>query len=163
MTRMFMAYLILFILAAVPMTEAYIVIPVGIFGGLNPLAALTVGVTGNVLTVLLLIVFMDRFRNWMENRRKKRDGPGKRNERAGRLFRKYGVPGLALLGPLIVGSHLTAFLAVSLGGTRRAAFLWVTASIIIWSVLTAVLVYFGVDFMGAGDKKTFLRKYLEGA
>ena len=161
MNRLIAAYGLVFLLGAVPMTEAYIVIPVGILGGLNPVLTLAAGVAGNILTVLAVILFMDRFKQWLERRRRKPDAGSKRNERAGRLFRKYGVPGLALIGPLVVGSHLSAFLAVTFGGTKRATFLWVAVSIVFWSGLTSLLVHFGLDLTGRSGG-SFLRKYLEG-
>ncbi|MET3574275.1 small multi-drug export protein [Bhargavaea ullalensis] len=161
MVRLFTAYGLVFLLGAVPMVEAYVIVPVGVLGGLSPVLALAAGIAGNVLTVLVVVLFMDRYRRWRERRRKQPAAGTKRSERAARLFQKYGVPGLALLGPLIVGSHLAAFLAVTLGGTKRAAFLWVAASIVFWAILTTLLVHFGLDLTGKSGG-TFLRKYLEG-
>lgn len=158
--RLLLVYFLVFLLSALPLFEAYFVIPAGVLGGLNPLVSLAIGLAGNILTVLLAIVFIDQIKNWWARRKKHSEAPSKRSQRADRLFKKYGVPGLAILGPLFVGSHLTAILAVSLGGARKAVFVWVTASIVLWSILFTVLISFGIDLMGAGDRQ-FLRKFLD--
>jgi len=39
------------------------------------------------------------------------------------------LPGLALLGPLVIGSHLAAFIGVLFGATKRATLFWMTISL----------------------------------
>lgn len=149
-------YILVFIFAAVPFFEAYGVIPIGILAGLSPLPVIILGLVGNILTVLLVIVFIQKIKEW-RNRKKagEEKGPGKRAQRAQRLWKKYGLPGLAFIGPLIVGSHLTAFMSLSLGGTKRRTFYWMTASIVVWSLTFAVLIHFGIDLLGHGDRNLF--------
>jgi len=158
--NLLIVYALVFLFSALPLFEAYIVIPVGVIGGLNPVLALAVGVAGNVLTVFAVVFFINQLKEWLaERNRKKGKETDRKGTKASGLFKKYGVPGLSFFGPLVVGSHLAAFFAITLGGTRQGAFLWVSASVIFWSVLFSVLVHFGVDLFGFEDRQV-LKRYL---
>jgi hypothetical protein len=41
-----------------------------------------------------------------------------KQKRARALFDKYGLPGLTIFGPLLIGSHISAFMGVSFGSKR---------------------------------------------
>lgn len=156
-------YLLVFILSAVPFFEAYGVIPLAVLAGVSAVPALIVGWLGNVITVLLLLVFITKVQDWVASRRKKKHTDkevGKRSQRAQRLWHKYGLPGLALVGPLFVGSHLTAFMGISLGGSRKKTFYWVSASIALWSIVFSILVYAGIDLLGQGEE-TYIERFFE--
>ncbi len=141
---------------AVPWLEAVTVIPAGILLGLPPVAVVLTAIVGNLATVAFVAFGGERVRTWMLTRRRRRraeelegDGGG-RASRAERVMARFGVPGLAILGPLGVGTQLSAALVVSLGVSGRRAFAWVGASTIGWSVLVALLVAWGIDATGVG-------------
>ncbi|SDY20505.1 Putative small multi-drug export protein [Evansella caseinilytica] len=156
-------YILVFLLAAAPFFEAYAVVPISVVAGLSVIPAVLLGLLGNILTVLVVILFVNKIKQW-RSKRKQEDGEhenqGKRSARARKIWEKFGLPGLALIGPLFVGSHLTAFMSVTLGGTKRKTFHWMTASITIWTIVFTVLVHFGIDFIGS-DKQGFLRDFFE--
>jgi uncharacterized membrane protein len=141
---------------AVPWLEAVTVIPAGILLGLPPVAVVGTAVVGNLATVALVAFGGERVRDWMLARRRRRverrvEGEqGGRAPRAERLMSRFGVPGLAILGPLGVGTQLSAAIVVSLGVSGRRAFAWVGASTIGWSVLVALIVAWGIDATGLG-------------
>ena len=162
------AYALVFLLAAVPFFEVIGVIPIGILAGLPTVPVTILALLGNLLTVLLVIVLMDKIKQWRRNRRGKvgKDGEeeteSKRSQRAKKLWQKYGLPGLAILGPLIVGSHLTAFMSLSLGGTKKSTTFWITASLVIWSIAVAVLSHLGVGVMfERTGQEGFLMRYFQ--
>ncbi|MDX5474531.1 MAG: small multi-drug export protein [Bacillaceae bacterium] len=150
-------YILVFVLAAVPFFEGYGVIALAIFAGLPVIPVVIIGIIGNVLTVLLLIIFINKFKEW----RKKRKGdeevkePSKRTLRAQKLWKKYGLPGLAFIGPLIVGSHLAAFMSLTFGGTKKSTSIWMIASITVWGIVFAILIHFGVDLFGYENRGYF--------
>lgn len=151
--KLLWAYILVFILAAVPFFEAYGVIPLASIAGLSVVPVIILGLVGNILTVLLVILFMNQIKNWRKKRKNNNDQEeSKRSLRAQILWRKYGLPGLAMLGPLLVGSHLTALASMSFGGTKKTTFLWMSASITIWSIVFTVLIFLGVDFLGLEDR-----------
>ncbi|UOE95030.1 small multi-drug export protein [Alkalihalobacillus sp. LMS39] len=151
------AYVLVFLLAAAPFFEAYGVIPLALIAGLSPIPVIILGLAGNIFTVYLVILFINKIKEW----RKKKKGddeekaPTKRTIRAQKLWNKYGLPGLAMIGPLVVGSHLTAFMSLTFGGTKRKTAYWMTASIVIWSITFAILIHFGIDLLGFENRNYF--------
>lgn len=151
------AYLVVFVLAAVPFFEGYGVIALAIIAGLPAVPSILIALFGNILTVLLLILFVNKIKEWRRKRKSEDEekNPSKRALRAQSLWKKYGLPGLAFIGPLFVGSHLTAFMSLSFGGTKKKTSIWMVASIVVWGLVFAVLSHFGVDILGYEDKGFF--------
>lgn len=151
--ELFWAYTLVFILAAAPFFEAYGVVPLASISGLSVVPVMILGLFGNILTVLLVILFINQIKNWRKKRKnRKEEKETKRSRRAQNLWNKYGLPGLAMLGPLLVGSHLTALASMSFGGTKKKTFLWMSASITSWSIVFTILLFYGVDFLGLEDR-----------
>lgn len=160
-SSLIIAYVIVFILSAVPLLEAFIVVPVGIIGGMDFTMTNIIGIAGNLVTLLMLIIMMDRIKKWYLNKREKAGkGKSRKSERAENIFRKYGLPGLAFIGPFFVGSHFTALMAVILGGSQKATFWWVSLSVLVWTIGISILFYFGVDIIGLEDRQ-FLNDFLD--
>lgn len=162
---MFVSYLLVFILAAIPLVELIAVVPLAIIGGLSPVPVAILGFLGNTLTVMLLIIFVDRVKGWVRARKQKRIGvseqvgeefqnneevimeqDSKKEKRARVLFEKYGLPGLTILGPFLVGSHITAFMGMSFGSKRRLVSGWMLASLGLWTIISAIAASYGVTF-----------------
>ncbi|NGP45897.1 small multi-drug export protein [Bacillaceae bacterium SIJ1] len=158
------AYALVFIFAAIPFFEVLAVIPLGILAGLNGFLVIILAFLGNLLTVLLVIFLGDRLNQWNERRKAaKEHAPNKRRQRAERLWKKYGLIGFSLLGPVLIGSHLAAFLAVTFGGQRQAVTLWMTISLVVWCIAFGVLSYLGADFIleRSGNTDGFLYRMLD--
>lgn len=135
-------YILVFLLAAVPFVEAIILAPIAIFGGLSPLPVFLLAVSGNLLTVFFVIIFIERIKQW----RKKKDNE-KRKARAQRIWQKYGVIGLTIIGPYFIGSHLSAFLSLLFGGTKKQVTIWITISVVGWTLVFTIIAVLGFDFM----------------
>ncbi|WP_245553000.1 hypothetical protein [Brevibacillus massiliensis] len=65
----FWPYFLVFVLSAVPMVEAIVMIPVGIFAGLSTSLVTVLAFMGNVLTLLLAILFIDRLKGGWARRK----------------------------------------------------------------------------------------------
>ncbi|WP_077211792.1 small multi-drug export protein [Bacillus dakarensis] len=162
---MFVSYLLVFVLAAIPLFELIAVVPLAIIGGLSPVPVSILGFLGNLLTVLLLIVFIDRIKLWRKAKKQKkaavivRDGDNhleseevvvepetKKEKRARELFEKYGLPGLTIIGPFFVGSHISAFMAMSFSAKRTLVTVWMIVSLVLWTIVSAVAASYGVSF-----------------
>lgn len=140
-------YLMVFVGAAVPWLEIALVIPLGIVWGLSPFWVIVTAFVGNMLTVLALIVGFEKFRVWYAKRQEaKGKAPSKKSERAKKIMNKYGLPGLALLGPILIGTHIAAFIGMTLGATKRNTTVWLTASIALWSLVFGIATALGFDF-----------------
>ncbi len=164
METMFLSYFLVFLLAAIPLFELVAVIPLAIIGGLSPVLTGILAFLGNALTVVLLIVFVDKFKVWRKKRKQKRlkdvvqevgetteahvdeMQESKKEKRARVLFDKYGLPGLTIIGPFFVGSHISAFMGMSFGSKRKLVTSWMMTSLVLWTVIMAVASSYGVDF-----------------
>jgi uncharacterized membrane protein len=149
---MTITYAIIFILAAIPFLEIAAIIPIAIVGGLPAIPVMITALLGNLVTIILLILFIDKIRTWRQNRKK--DAPEKsekKNKRAKKLWDKYGLVGLTFLGPFFVGSHLSALLAVTFGGTRKRTLTLMTASLCSWTIILGIAALYGFDFFIADE------------
>lgn len=136
-------YLLVFLLAAIPLIEILVVIPIGVALGLDPVLVGLAAFLGNALPVVGLVLASDRVRAFVGTRRGDRE-PSARTRRAKRLWERYGLAGLALGAPVTTGVHLAAPLAVGLGATRRASIIWLTASIALWTIVLVLVSVTGV-------------------
>lgn len=140
-------YILVFLGAAIPWLEIALVIPLGIIWGLSPFWVMVLAFVGNMATVLPLIIGFDRFRDWYTKRQEAKGKPeNKKSERAKRIWNKYGLPGLALLGPILIGTHIAAFIGMTLGATKRNTTVWLTISIAVWTLAFGILTALGFDF-----------------
>lgn len=179
-----LAYLTVFVAAAIPWLEVLLVVPAGIIAGLPALPTAVVGAAGNAASLVPLVIGGDRLRSWWRARRGPRaqdpvaerewgtglhpDGvrrpddrghadqddhadhhdhepPGGRGGRARRLYERYGLPGLALLGPLVTGVHVAALVALAAGSPRRPTLGWLLGGVVLWSAVAASATVFGLD------------------
>ncbi|MBT2688168.1 small multi-drug export protein [Bacillus sp. ISL-47] len=139
-------YILVFILAAIPWIEIAAVIPIAIVKGLNPLLVAVLSFGGNFLTVFLLIVLFERF----QLRRSKKKGPEEkesgRAKRGKKIWNRYGLPGLALAGPILIGTHIAAAIAMGLGAKKQWTTLWMVVSLVLWSGIFAIATQYGFEF-----------------
>ena len=138
----------IFIAGAIPWFEAIAVIPSGIIFGLDPILVVIAAVLGNGITIFVFAYAGSQIRKWLIERRVKKgkSGESKRLEKGQEFFNKYGVFGLALLGPILIGTQFSAAIAVAAGVKPFKAGALITAGMILWSILIAwVLVTIGVD------------------
>ncbi|MBB5180671.1 putative membrane protein [Planomicrobium koreense] len=139
-------YFMVFLGAAIPWMEIALVIPLGVVWGLSPFWVMVLAFVGNLLTVLALIIGFDKFKGWHQKRQEaKGKTPSKKSERAKDIMNKYGLPGLALLGPILIGTHIAAFVGMTLGATKRNTTIWLTVSIGLWTLIFGLGTALGFD------------------
>lgn len=145
-----LSYIIVFLLAATPFFEMVPIIPIGVVWGLELIPVSILALLGNVSTVLLVVLMMNRINNWLQRRRERREQHGKaisskRQERAKRIWQKYGLIGLAFISPIFIGSHLGVVMAMSLGGSKKLTTIYMVGSLIFWCVVTIIATHLGVE------------------
>ncbi|QJC50946.1 small multi-drug export protein [Paenibacillus albicereus] len=140
------------LVAMIPFLEGYFAVPLGIAVGFSPLLTISAAIVGNWLSVMAVILASDRFRQWMQGRGKSQKAQEKENKRwqkGQKMFHKYGVPGVSLLGPLLIGDHLAALICIASGAPKRSVVLWQTIAIVVWAVGTGILVLLGLSAINA--------------
>ncbi len=140
-------YVVVFLLGAVPWIEVAAVIPLSIVAGLNPVLVGLFAFLGNLSTVYLLVVFFEKYRQWRSRKKGEEQPESKRQARAVNIWNKYGLPGLSLLGPLLIGSHIAAFIGLVLGARKHQMLFWMTISLLIWTVIITIISYYGIDWL----------------
>lgn len=73
-----------------------------------------------------------------------RAAPSKGKQRLRRMFDRYGVPGVSILGQSVLPSHITAPTLVGFGASRGSVIIWQAVGIIAWGVLFGVLAAAGI-------------------
>ncbi len=114
--------------------ELWAAIPAGFALGLHPIATGIVSALGAITGGMVVALLGDRARVWLVARHGvPRDGQG--HGTIGRIWDRYGVVGLGLLAPLLVGAPLGTALGLLLGAPVRRLLLWVSVGIVLWSAL----------------------------
>ena len=122
------------LISAIPFVESYGGAFIGVLAGIHPAVAIAASVVGNMISLALVIYAAHWIRSTVLRRRDPEpdaDRSAKR-ERVLRIFNKFGVPGVSILGPLALPSQLTAPLMVSFGASRHAVMVWMLVSVILW-------------------------------
>lgn len=138
----------IFIAGAIPWLEAIAVIPSGIIFGLDPVLTVFAAVLGNGITIFLFAYAGAQIRQWLIGRReaKGKAGESKRFEKAQAAFDKYGIYGMAVLGPVLIGTQFAAAISVAAGVKPLKSATLITVGMTLWSVGIAwALVALGVD------------------
>lgn len=138
----------IFLGGAIPWIEAIAVIPSGILLGLDPIWVVIAASVGNILTIFLFAYSGSQIRSWTLKRREARGklGESKRFARAQEAFNKWGVFGVAFLGPILIGTQFAAAISVAAGVKPLKTSLIISAGMVVWAVfLAAVMVSIGAD------------------
>ncbi len=133
--------------SAIPFFESYGGGFLGVLIGMPLWAAIIAAVVGNMLSLTIVVYTAHGMRSAVVKGREPREmseGKRKRREKAKRLFDKFGVPGVSLLGPFALPSQITAPLMVSFGANRNLVLIWMLVSVIVWGTGFALL---GIGFL----------------
>ena len=138
----------IFIAGAIPWFEAIAVVPGGILFGLDPVLTVIAAATGNALTIFLFAYAGAGIRTWLIRRReaKGKTGDSPKYQKALAAFDKYGMWGMAALGPILIGTQFAAAASVAAGVKPLKVSILITASMVIWATVIAwVMVVLGVS------------------
>ena len=125
----------IFIAGAIPWFEAIAVVPAGIVVGLDPVLTVIAAAVGNAITIFLFAYAGSGIRTWIIKRReaKGKTGDSPRYQKALAAFDKYGMWGMAALGPVLIGTQFAAAASVAAGVKPLKASLLITISMVLWA------------------------------
>lgn len=150
---------------AIPFVEGEVASTLGVWAGVHPVIAWIAAVTGNFLSVLVVVVFGARIRAALVARRARKKaaalvavGAGgteiddleeavakpesKGRQRFRRMLVRFGVPGASILGPLALPTQFTSAILVSSGVSKNWVLLWQAIAIALWTTFTTVAATF---------------------
>ncbi|HIY65108.1 MAG TPA: hypothetical protein H9830_02385 [Candidatus Agrococcus pullicola] len=124
-------------IGAIPFIESYLGSFLGTIVGVNPFIAVAAAVLGNIVCTFVLIALASRVR---EAATRGRERPAEkeltgRRKKVVTYLERFGVPGVTLLGPLVVASQITAPTLVAVGAKKSNVYLWTAISIALWGIL----------------------------
>jgi uncharacterized membrane protein len=145
---------------AVPFIEGEGAAVIGIIGGIHPAIAAAAGIIGNFVCVTVLVLLTARTRSAVVTRTRTRRlvaaGGGDAGEVASpevggergsarkakfqRAFERYGVPGVSLLGPLLLPTQFTATMLAGAGVKTARILFWQGLAIVAWTTLLTFVV-----------------------
>lgn len=124
---------------AIPFIESYLGSFLGTSLGIHPALAIPAAVLGNLVTTFVMIALAGRTRDavtrGLGERTAQERKPSRFRAKIAVALEKYGVPGVSLMGPLVVASQISGPALVALGASRGKVYLWMGVSIIAWGVL----------------------------
>jgi hypothetical protein len=157
--------LIVAVAGAIPFVEGEGGVAIGIIGGINPFVAAVAAMAGNFLVVAALVLLSSGARNAVVTRHRTKvaaragapaggetvlmtapvedaqdSRSAARRAKFQRAYERYGVPGVSLLGPLLLPTHFTATMLAASGVGKVRILIWQAAAIIAWTTLTALII-----------------------
>lgn len=152
--------LIVALAGAIPFIEGEGAVSIGIIGGISPVIAGIAAIVGNFLCVLVVVLVSSGARQAVVNRSHAKAAalagggtveepatdaadtgrPTARREKFQRAFERYGVPGVSLLGPLLLPTQFTATMLAASGIGKARILFWQALAIIGWTTIVAVIV-----------------------
>ncbi|MDP8951800.1 MAG: small multi-drug export protein [Actinomycetota bacterium] len=100
----------------------------GVALGLHPILSGVVSIASALIGVTLMVVWGERLQGRIYRSRRL----ARRRDRIERVWKRYGIPGVALQAPLLTGPLLATILALGLGAPPRPLLGWMFASMVLW-------------------------------
>lgn len=134
------------LVSAIPFVESYFGSVIGVAAGLSPFVAVPAAIVGNVISMTILVLGAAKARSVVTQNRPTEE-PSPRRARVKRMFDRFGVPGVSLLGQTMLPSQITSMAMVSFGASKSAVIGWQIVSIILWGVLFGTLAALGLNLV----------------
>src|SRR5688572_28695955 len=109
--------------------------------GLHPVTTILTTVCGMMTVVFLFTFFGNWIRKTIFGRSKKKKVNLKRAEQLDRIWKRYGLVGVALLTPIILTPIGGTLIAVSSGSSREKIIFYMFVSASFWSVVISMSIY----------------------
>jgi hypothetical protein len=133
-------YLSVFLIGVLELWGA---VPAGLAFKIPPVATALLSATGAATGAYIVLIAGEPLRRWLLQFRKVRAEDS--NTRYGWVFRRYGIPGLCIIAPLILGAPIGVAVALALNGKPRVIVPWITISCYVWATVFTALGSAGVS------------------
>ena len=148
------AAMVTFFVSMVPVLELRGAIPMGVAGGLSPLAAMIIAVLGNMVPIPFLILFTRRIFNWLKTKGKIRilvEKLENRAEEKSEVVKKYAGIGLCILVAIPLpgtGAWTGALVAALMDLRLKRALPVITLGVLIAGFIITTLTYGVTHLLG---------------
>lgn len=136
------------LVSMIPFVESYFGSVIGVAIGLHPVVAVVAAVAGNAVSMLVFVLSVHATRRKVRETRGTADiEASPKRQRLKRMFDRFGVPGVSLLGQTLLPSQITSAAMVGFGASKNAVIGWQIVSIVLWGALFGCLSYFGIELL----------------
>ena len=125
-------------------------IPAGLALRLTPLAIIVSATLAYAAGVALVVLPGERVRRWLTQKLGDR-ATVQPDSVVGRVWARFGLPGLALVAPVTTGAQIGALVGLAFNASPRALLLWLTLGALAWTVVLTLLISAGLVSVGAGQ------------
>jgi len=119
-------------------------IPLGLLLKSHPGFIFLMTTLGACSAVLILFFFGNKIRAYVLRKRAKKEKSNKQN-RASKLFEKYGAAGLGLLGCVLMGPNMTIILGMVVVKEQKKLLYWTLVGIVVWSLVLTTIATVSID------------------
>lgn len=135
------------LISAIPTIESDAGSFIGVLAGVSLFVAIPAAVIGNVSSMLFAVFAADKIRFFAKKKNGTLESTPKSQERARRLFDKWGVPGVSLFGSwFFLPNQLTSGLMVGFGASQKKVILWQVISIVVWAIVFGLFAHWFTGF-----------------
>lgn len=151
---LFHSILMTFLISMVPVLELRGAIPIGVAGGLPPLAAMLIAILGNLAPVPFLLVFTRRVFNWLKTKGRVRllvERLERRAAKKSRLVLNYAWLGLCILVAIPLpgtGAWTGALVAALMNMRLKRAMPAIALGVVIAGLIVTCLTYGAAHLLG---------------
>ena len=151
---LFHSILMTFLISMVPVLELRGAIPIGVAGGLPPLAAMLIAILGNLAPVPFLLVFTRRVFNWLKTKGRIRRLVERLEQRAAKksqLVMDYAWLGLCILVAIPLpgtGAWTGALVAALMNMRLKRAMPAIALGVVIAGLIVTCLTYGAAHLLG---------------
>ena len=134
-----------FTVAALATFEIYAAIPAGFAFGLNPFIIFATSTIGGLFGVFVSAYLGDKIKKWVNKFRKsKEEKPKSEPGFILKIWKKYGVIGLGLLGTMTVGAPISIGVGAGFNVPTNKMVFWCSLGVLIRCILFTSIGHFGL-------------------
>ncbi|WP_245527565.1 hypothetical protein [Methanosalsum zhilinae] len=140
------AYILLFVISSAPVVKIFMVIPIGIYFELNPIGVALAVFLAKIIQVHFIIIGYCRIRNFHDRFISKISynelHKSLIKRKALEIWNKYGVQGLSIISPWIIGTNLGTIMALGFGTRGSVIGAWMFLSLLLWTIVITFISYY---------------------
>jgi membrane protein YqaA with SNARE-associated domain len=142
-------YLKILTVAALASFEVYAAIPAGLAFSLSPWAIFIASVCGGIAGVCVAAFLGDRIRKFFAKKKvaKPKEEKPKKNGMAHKIWNRYGIIGLGLLGTMTVGAPISIAVGVGFKAPIRKLITWCCIGVIARCAIFTVVAWYGLKLV----------------
>ena len=126
--------------------EIYAAIPAGFAFGLSPWLIFFASIAGGLAGAIVAAFFGDKIRAFFHKKRTQKEET-KKHPGITKLWNKYGIAGLGILGTITVGAPISIGIATGLNVNLKKLLLWCCLGVIIRCGVFSAIGYYGLQLV----------------